>query len=69
VCQANTRWATPLKINNQPKNTVATIPATGGRIMASMPATIIKTLRAMDHPSDFLTITGLWVEVALIVPP
>jgi hypothetical protein len=59
VCQANTKWATPLKTNSQPKNTVATTPAAQGSTIASTPVTIIKVLRTIDHRKDLLTMTGM----------
>jgi hypothetical protein len=50
---------------------VIAIPAMGGRTIAKIPARIIKTLRAMDHPNDFFKIVETEADaVALIsIPP
>src|ERR1700731_1022854 len=66
VCHPNTQCAKPLKTNNPPNNPVTAIPAAGGMTIARIPATIISTLSPMDHPSDFLTITGTGVDVTLM---
>jgi hypothetical protein len=66
VCHPNTQWAAPLNTSSHPNSTVTAIPAAGGITIARIPATIISTLKPMDHPSDFLTITGMGVDVTLM---
>src|SRR5690348_6969624 len=56
VCHANTRWAAPLKTISQPTKIVTPIPAAAGTTIANTPAKIIKTLRAIDQPTDCLAI-------------
>src|SRR3984893_7982573 len=66
VCHPNTQCATPLKISSHPNSTVTAIPAAGGMTIARIPAKIISTLKTIDHPIDFLTITGMGVDVTLM---
>src|ERR1700737_300071 len=66
VCQAKTKCANPEKRSSQPKNTVATIPATGGSMIPRIPVKIIRTLSTIDQLTDFFTITGMCADVTLI---
>src|SRR5882672_9213721 len=61
---------TPLNTSSQPTKMVTAIPAISGIMMASRPATIIRTLRKIDHPRVFFTRVVAAVTVALMtVPP
>lgn len=55
-------------MRSQPKNTVATIPATGGRMIPRTPATIMRMLNVIDKPDDLFIRMGTGVDVALIAP-
>src|SRR6267142_5773723 len=59
-----------LNTSSQPTKMVTAIPAISGIMMASRPATIIRTLRKIDHPRVFFTRVEAVVAVALMtVPP
>ena len=53
--QANTRWTAPLKTRSHATKMLTATPAARGEAIARIPATIINTLRAIDHPTDFFT--------------